>query len=57
MIMFCSMAKVLGCQSGYTALFRALSHFPGGSDGKESACNVGDSGSIPELGKIFRRRK
>ena len=57
MIMFSSMAKVLGCQSGYIALFRALSHFPGGSDGKESACNVGDSGSIPELGKIFRRRK
>ena len=24
--------------------------FPGGSDGKESACNVGDLGSIPELG-------
>ena len=23
--------------------------FPGGSDGKESACNVGDLGSIPEL--------
>ena len=22
-----------------------------GSDGKESACNVGDSGSIPELGR------
>ena len=22
--------------------------FPGGSDGKESACNAGDSGSIPE---------
>ena len=22
--------------------------FPGGSDGKESACNVGDVGSIPE---------
>ena len=21
--------------------------FPGGSDGKESACNAGDSGSIP----------
>ena len=21
--------------------------FPGGSDGKESACNVGDPGSIP----------
>ena len=25
--------------------------FPGGSDGKESACNAGDLGSIPWLGK------
>ena len=25
--------------------------FPGGLDGKESACNVGDLGSIPELGR------
>ena len=25
--------------------------FPGGSDGKESACNVGNLGSIPGLGK------
>jgi len=25
--------------------------FPGGSDGKESACNVGDLGSIPWLGR------
>ena len=25
--------------------------FPGGSDGKESACNVGDPGSIPRLGR------
>ena len=25
--------------------------FPGGSDGKESACNTGDLGSIPELGR------
>ena len=24
---------------------------PGGSDGKESACNAGDPGSIPGLGK------
>ena len=23
-------------------------HFPGDSDGKESACNAGDLGSIPE---------
>ena len=25
--------------------------FPGGSDGKESACNAGDIGSIPGLGR------
>ena len=25
--------------------------FPGGSDSKESACNAGDSGSIPESGR------
>ena len=25
--------------------------FPGGSDGKESACNAGDSSSIPGLGR------
>ena len=25
--------------------------FPGGSDGKQSACNAGDPGSVPELGK------
>ena len=25
--------------------------FPGGSDGKESACKVGDLGSIPGFGK------
>ena len=25
--------------------------FPGGSGGKESACNVGDTGLIPGLGR------
>ena len=25
--------------------------FPGGSDGKESTCNVGDLGLIPGLGR------
>ena len=25
--------------------------FPAGSSGKESACNVGDLGSVPELGR------
>ena len=27
--------------------------FPGGSDGKESTCNVGDLGSIPGLGRAL----
>ena len=26
-------------------------NFPGGSEGKESACNVGDPGMIPALGR------
>ena len=28
-----------------------LKDFPGGSAGKESACNAGDLGSIPGLGR------
>ena len=28
-----------------------LMSFPGGSDGKVSACNAGDLGSIPRLGR------
>ena len=28
--------------------------FPGGTEGKESVCNVGDPGSIPVLGKTPR---
>ena len=35
---------VLGC-------FHLASGFPSGSDGKESACNAGDAGLIPELGR------
>ena len=35
-----------------TVFFQAVIHlFPGGSAGKESACNVGDLGSIPRLGR------
>ena len=30
--------------------------FPGGSDAKESACNVGDLGLIPGLGRFPWRR-
>ena len=29
----------------------ALKGFPGASDGRESACNAGDPGSIPGLGR------
>ena len=32
-------------------------YFPGGSAGEESACNVGDLGSIPGLGKYPREGK
>ena len=31
--------------------------FPGGSDGKASACNAGDPGSIPGLGRAPGERK
>ena len=31
--------------------------FPGGSDGKESACSAGDLGLIPGFGKIPWRRE
>ena len=33
------------------ALVRSTAGFPGGSDGKTSACNVGDQSSIPGLGR------
>ena len=32
-------------------LGRSIASFPGGSDGKVSACNAGDPGSIPGLGR------
>ena len=31
--------------------YDVLLGFPGGSDGKESACNVGDLGLTPGLGR------
>ena len=33
------------------SLILPVFYFPGGSDGKESACNVGDLGSIPGWGR------
>ena len=37
--------------SDFTFTFMANTGFPGGSDSKESACNAGDLGSIPGLGR------
>ena len=34
----------------YTYVY-TYTHFPGGSAGKESACNAGDLGLIPGLGR------
>ena len=35
--------------------FRAFLGFPGSSDGKESACNAGDLGLIPGLGRSLEK--
>ena len=37
--------------------FRLSQGFPGDSDGKEAACNAGDSGWIPRLGRSPRGGK
>ena len=43
-----NLPAVLG--SWRTGHFKLMEEcFPGGSDGKESACNAGDPGSIPDL--------
>ena len=41
----------LNSESTIKILFVSLKGFPGGSDGKESACNAGDLGLIPGLGR------
>ena len=40
----------LGC-SLFLIVQRILLGFPGGWDGKESACNAGDTGSMPRSGR------
>ena len=44
--MLCSQGKKRGKKTSSLLL-----GFPGGSDGKESACNVGDLSSIPRSGR------
>ena len=41
----------LKCYIMYTLIYLIYRGFPGGSEGKESACNVGDPGSIPGSGR------
>ena len=38
-------------EPNYTYVYVSHTCFPGGSDGKASACNVGDPGSIPGSGR------
>ena len=42
--------RLVGREGVHISLF----HFPGGSNGKVTACNVGDPGSIPGLGRSPR---
>ena len=41
----------------YSAYKLSLRGFPGGSDVEEPACNAGDLGSIPGLGRFLWRRE
>jgi len=39
------------CRDPFVQIHRIHKGFPGGSDGKESACHAGDPDSIPGLGR------
>ena len=43
--------EVWSSKEGDMVLFIVIWMFPGGSDGKESACSAGDPGLIPGLGR------
>ena len=43
--------SMLECYSGFSSPLVLLESYLGGSDGKESARNAGDPGSIPESGR------
>ena len=47
----CSMVVSLHMSVTRSLLFMRILGFPGGSDGKESTCNVGHLGSIPGSGR------
>ena len=48
-ISLCVCVCVCVCVTEY--MYNGILGFPGGSDGKESTCNVGDLGLIPGLGR------
>ena len=52
-----SSARKNGHQNFIIVVNYALLGFPGGSDRKESACDAGDPGLIPGLGRFSRRRE
>ena len=37
----------------YKVIYTLFKGFPGGSDGKEAACNAWDLGAIPGLGRFL----
>ena len=43
---------IINSMDMYWGKLRETVGFPGGSDSKESACNVGDLGLIPDLGRF-----
>ena len=49
--MFLSAKEIMGVQIFLFSCLMLYLRFPGGPDGKESACNVGDLGLIPGLGR------
>ena len=50
-----SFHTLLGFANVYLNVSSAGMGFPGGSDGKESACNTGDPGPIPGLGRSLEK--
>ena len=48
---YCRLAEESEFEAKFGLLINYKLSFPGGSHGKESACNAGDLGSIPGLGK------
>ena len=47
----CNFSSTIYCVVSYLNSLYLTRGFPSGSDGKESACNTGDPGSIPGWGR------